>query len=288
MLVFRKQTHTNQYLNFESAHPLHQKLGVIRTLFDRCDRLVTDEADKASERTNIEKALRSCGYPKWSFDKVKRQMEKRHEVIRDKEKKDDKKGLVVLPYVKGTTETLSRVFRKYNIQTAMKPHLSIKNILVHPKDKIEDACKCGVVYEIPCLNCTDTYIGETGRPLNVRIKEHREDVEKNAAFIGTRQRRKQSVSEFNKSAVTDHVNVKNHVIDWENIRVKDCESNYKKRVIKEAITIRKTPSNMNRDQGNFILSHAYDRLLAIDGGTTTPPLPCTTRHLSAHPSHSSL
>ena len=30
--AYQKKTHTNQYLTFDSHHPLHQEMGVIRTL----------------------------------------------------------------------------------------------------------------------------------------------------------------------------------------------------------------------------------------------------------------
>ena len=42
LLVYRKSTHTDQYLNFKLHHPLHQKLGVFRTLLDRCNKIVTE------------------------------------------------------------------------------------------------------------------------------------------------------------------------------------------------------------------------------------------------------
>ena len=42
LLVYRKKTYTDRYLNFDSQHPLHQKLGVIRTLMDRKNNIVTE------------------------------------------------------------------------------------------------------------------------------------------------------------------------------------------------------------------------------------------------------
>ena len=41
--VFRKPSHTDQYLQFGSNHPLIQKLGVVKTLFHRADTIVTKD-----------------------------------------------------------------------------------------------------------------------------------------------------------------------------------------------------------------------------------------------------
>ena len=46
------------------------------------------------------------------------------------------------------------------------------SILVHPKDKTPDAQKCGLVYQVECPECPLTYIGETGRMLATRMKDH--------------------------------------------------------------------------------------------------------------------
>ena len=73
--------------------------------------------------------------------------------------------MVVLPYVKGVTEKLKRVYEKYKIVISIKPYQTLRNILVHPQDKIESDNKTDVVYRVPCKNCDNIYIGETGRKL---------------------------------------------------------------------------------------------------------------------------
>ena len=45
------------------------------------------------------------------------------------------KGMVVIPYVEGVTERLSRIYKKHRFSTGMKPHRTLHNMLVHPKDK---------------------------------------------------------------------------------------------------------------------------------------------------------
>ena len=75
LLVYRKKTHTDQYLNFMSHHPLHQKVGVIRTLLNRCENLVTEEVDRRQEEEHITSALKKCSYPAWSIRKAKKDMQ---------------------------------------------------------------------------------------------------------------------------------------------------------------------------------------------------------------------
>jgi len=74
LLVYRKKTHTDQYLHFSSHHPLQHKLSVVRTLLDRSSQIVTEEEDRQQEEHHICTALTRCGYPDWSINQVKSQM----------------------------------------------------------------------------------------------------------------------------------------------------------------------------------------------------------------------
>ena len=122
-------------------------------------------------------------------------------------------------------------------------------MLVHPKDKLDPMEASDVVYCIPCASCDRSHIGETGR-----INEHRKEVDSLGEKRFTRSKRLSSLTEVNKSAVTDHASQHNHAIDWDNVEVVDKESTRFTRWVKEAIWIRKTES--------FKLSHVWDQSLA--------------------------
>jgi len=90
------------------------------------------------------------------------------------------------------------------------------------------------VAQLVALNCERVNVGETRRPLGVRIKEHRKEVD-SITGIFTRAEKTRAASICNKSVITGHVCNENHVIDWDKAKVTDRESNKSGRQIREAI-----------------------------------------------------
>ena len=264
LLVYRKKTHTDQYLDFNSQHPLHQKLGVVRTLMDRKDNIVNEQNDREEEDKRIRKALAECNHPKWAMDRVQQQMQSKQHKKKETNKQNDNpsRGMVVIPYVEGIAEKFQRICWKYRVSTAMRPTNTLKSLLVHPKDKKNNLETSEVVYEVPCKGCNKMFVGETGRQLGVRLKEHQKDSEKIAEKKFTRAMRKSSTTEQHKSAITDHVAQENHLINWEETKIIARDSNPFTREVRAAIQIRKRGTKaLNRDDGLHSLDHVYNPLL---------------------------
>ena len=77
------------------------------------------------------------------------------------------------------------------------------------------------VYQIDCLNCDKFYIGETGRSVNVRMKEHKKDVCNGKVSSG----------------VFDHIFNSGHYFDFDNVEIIYPNSNVSKRHIVESLYI---------------------------------------------------
>ena len=120
-------------------------------------------------------------------------------------------------------------------------------------------CLPEVVYKIPCKNCERVYVGETGRPLGVRIKEHRKEVDSITGIFNRAEKTRasqclQQICNYRSCLQWEPL------IDWDKAKVIDRESDKSGRYIMEAIWIRKT-DNMNRDEESYQLSHVWDKFL---------------------------
>ena len=61
--VYRKPTHTDQYLAFKSHHPMAHKRAVVRTLMHRAETLFSSGVSRAQEEKRVQDALEKNGYP---------------------------------------------------------------------------------------------------------------------------------------------------------------------------------------------------------------------------------
>ena len=91
---------------------------------------------------HFQDALKTNGYKQWMF-KVPRPKPQQSTTPTGTRPKTN----VGLPYIQGNSEALTQ-------------------------DKTPDAQKCGLIYQVECPECPLTYIGETGRTLATRMKDH--------------------------------------------------------------------------------------------------------------------
>ena len=78
------------------------------------------------------------------------------------------------------------------------------------------------------------YIGQTGRSIQLRFKEHERHIR---------------LVQRDKSAVAEHSFDRDHVIRLQNTELFSTETGYMDRLIRDAIEIEMHPNNINRDGG---------------------------------------
>jgi len=118
------------------------------------------------------------------------------------------KSTAVLPYLKGVSEPLLRCLQQQGIRTIFKSDTTLRSHLVRPKDTVDPDKQDGVVYRIPC-ECGKVYIGETGRSMQKRIKEHDRDIR---------------LARTQTSTVSEHANKTGHHPLWNEVKFIDGDS----------------------------------------------------------------
>lgn len=139
-------------------------------------------------------------------------------------------GTVILPYVAGLSEKLSRVLRQYNVRVSHKNMRTINNLFPRPKGSRNPILTTGAVYKIECKDCSFVYYGQTERSIKTRVNEHKRAVCQN----------------FASSKIAEHVHESNHEMDFGTARTVVTENNYHQRLFLEA-----WHSELDSNSGNF-------------------------------------
>ena len=105
---------------------------------------------------------------------------------------------------------MARAIRKRGVVVHHRPHVKLRQLLVAPKDPTPPLDKSGVIYQISCHDWPSGYVGETERPLRLRVKEHKSE----------------------SSPVGKHAKEHQHAVDFQNVKVLEREERWLERGIK--------------------------------------------------------
>ena len=201
----------------------------------------------AEEMEHLGKVLRYNNYPKWMIEQHginPTPAKKPIDLVTGNEVK--KSVFISAPYFPGLSESFKQLFKYTHIQVCFKGQNTIKSMLMHHKDKINPSLKKDVVYQWSCTDpaCKSSYIGETCRSLGERVKKHSKE--------GTN------------SAIYQHCITKGHPLPKvDQFKVIDQEKSQITREAKEAIHIRKSDPELNRNVGKMVIPHVFDSILGV-------------------------
>ena len=143
---------------------------------------------------------------------------------------------VTIPYIHGLSQSIRRVLSSLAIKVTFRPLRTLRQELVHPKDPIPEWQRKGVVYSVPCNECSRAYIGQTGRSLDHHIAEHR------------RALRNGDVTAL---ALAEHVFTAGHKMDLSKATVIDTHPHAQTRCLLESWHIQHERTPLNRGRGTL-------------------------------------
>ena len=187
-LWFRKNTFSGRYLNFLSNHSFKQKIAITKNLVDTAILLSHEKFHE--ENLEIIKNLLVLNNESNLFNKhinirifqIKNKNTILEFIPNNKQTEIDYKRVVSTPYFGNLSYKIKRLLNDYNLTTVFRNTSKLDKYIKLGKDPLEKLENTNVIYKIPYLNCSKTYVGQTGRMLFVRCEEHKKNINLNENF----------------------------------------------------------------------------------------------------------
>ena len=138
--VYRKPTHTDLYLQWDSHHTVSAKYSGMGTLYHRAETICSSLHQLQQEVKHLQKVLHRCKYPAWDLNRVRikqRSSAKRRSntTKTGQNNPNQQKPYMVVPYYRGLSKSLKKICSRQGVQVYFKGGSTIKNLPMAPKDK---------------------------------------------------------------------------------------------------------------------------------------------------------
>ena len=244
--VHRKPSNKEDYVHFYSAHGERVKSGIVIGFFLRALRVCDDEY-LPEEIQHIYSTFSGLKYPRGFLIKQKKKAEeimkrKQNEAANRKAKPDK---LITIPFSK-QAGVISTKLAEIGVRVVQNSGKTIRDIVTTKNDK-KTAIEKSVVYEVPCAGCYKTYVGETGRGVEIRLREHQNDVR----FHRT------------SNAIVLHIDECKHLPKWKDTKI--LEKNIRKRHRKTLEAAHIMSRNTYNTRSGFVTWANLAAKLAVGG-----------------------
>ena len=118
--VYRKPTHTDRYLDFNSNHPKSAKRAVVRALTNRAKNVCSSPELLAEEMDHLGKVLKYNNYPKWMIDQHGRNSSERRLIDPETGNEVKKSVFISAPYFPGLSESFKQLEALSNKSPALQ------------------------------------------------------------------------------------------------------------------------------------------------------------------------
>ena len=155
--MYRKPTHTALYLQWDSHHTIPSKYSVVGTLYHRAKTICSNQDVLHKEEQHLFQALKKCKYPTWALNRVKMKCQnpncskRRNNNKNQQNNSSMKNSYMVVPYYQGRSESIKRSCKKYGVQVHFRGGLTIRNLIMAPKDKDHILKKVGSYTDIDVI-----------------------------------------------------------------------------------------------------------------------------------------
>jgi hypothetical protein len=212
--VYHKATHTNLYLNAGSHHHPSSKQAVLSTLVTRARAVCC--GDSLHVELVFLRDVRQNGYNDQQIHRVLNHCPN----ISQPDNNPD--SVTFLSYVQPIFNQISRVLSRHNIKSVGLPLEKVSSFLWPFKDNL--GLRTAGVYRIPCEG---VYIGQTGRSMDTRLKEHQ---------------RHFHLEHPDKAAMAEHSVDLGHCIQFHNTSIFATKTRYMDRNIRGPLRLSSIPT----------------------------------------------
>ena len=126
------------------------------SLFDKAKNIISNPSDQEKEENHLTAVLQANGYPKKFISNTVRASQLLRQPANNDNTENRKQTAPVrinLPYAKGTSEQLKRIFNDRNINCAFYTTTTLCPLLSHANDPVPSEQRNDIVYKYDCKDC---------------------------------------------------------------------------------------------------------------------------------------